>query len=221
MAPTVLMESSQKPKNNLFLILLVTIWSRLASWSWRFHNKSIKNLIRPQGDVTPKWLIRSGRNSNSSEILCLSWLPASLTKIQSRMNELAWRHHFPIIIIWEIFRRSRAPNSAKSGPIRPKFELAQSLMHVPASLKKIWWKTTERIWWHRLPHYIFVNDFWSNLPLKSYQPFLHLSDASYKIWSRLTDWPQRYSSLNVWTTTMDDEDGRTADCCYTIIVVFM
>ena len=42
------------------------------------------------------------------------------------------------------------------------------------------------------------------------QPFPHPSDATHKIWSRLADWLQRYSSLKVWTTT-DDEDGRTDD----------
>ena len=78
------------------------IWSILANWSWRFH-KSIENLIRPQGHVTSKWLNRSGLNS----ILCLSCLPASSTKVLKKMNELASRHHFPIISI--IFRRSRAP----------------------------------------------------------------------------------------------------------------
>ena len=36
------------------------------------------------------------------------------------------------------------------------------------------------------------------------QPFPHPSDATHKIWSRLADSPQRYSSLKVWTTT----DGR-------------
>ena len=51
------------------------ILSRLANWSWRFYDKSIENLIRPQGRVTPKWQIRSDliwsdRNSNSSEVLC-------------------------------------------------------------------------------------------------------------------------------------------------------
>ena len=63
----------------------------------RFHNMSIENLIRPQGHVTLQWLIRSSRNWNSSEILWLSWLPARLMKIWSKMNKLAWRHHFPII----------------------------------------------------------------------------------------------------------------------------
>ena len=57
------------------------IWSRLANWYWRFHNKSIENLISTQQHITLKWLIQSGLNSNSTEILCLTWLPASLTKI--------------------------------------------------------------------------------------------------------------------------------------------
>ena len=70
----------------------------------RFHNKSIENLICLQGHVTPKWLIRSSRNLNSSEMLCLSWLPASLMKIQLKKNELAWGRHFPIISLWEIFQ---------------------------------------------------------------------------------------------------------------------
>ena len=38
------------------------------------------------------------------------------------------------------------------------------------------------------------------------QPFPHPSDATHKIWSRLANWLQRYSSLKVWTTT-DDDDG--------------
>ena len=38
------------------------------------------------------------------------------------------------------------------------------------------------------------------------QPFPYPSDATHKIWSRLANWLQRYSSLKVWTTT-DDDDG--------------
>ena len=39
------------------------------------------------------------------------------------------------------------------------------------------------------------------------QPFPYPSDATHKIWSRLANWLQRFSSLKVWTTT-DDDDGR-------------
>ena len=56
-----------------------------------------------QGQVTPKWVLWSGPKSNSSKLLCLSWLPTTLIMIRSKMNVLAWRHHFPIISLWEIF----------------------------------------------------------------------------------------------------------------------
>ena len=50
-----------------------------------------------QGQVTPKWVVWFGPKSNSTKLLCLSWLPATLMMIWSKMNELAWRHYFPII----------------------------------------------------------------------------------------------------------------------------
>ena len=56
-----------------------------------------------QGQVTPKWVVWSGLKLNLSELLCLSWLPATLLMIRSKMNELAWRQHFTIISQWEIF----------------------------------------------------------------------------------------------------------------------
>ena len=88
-----------------------------------------------QGLVTPKWVRWIGPKSNSSELLCLSWLPATLMIIRSKMNELAWRQHFPIVSLWEFFRRSRATNSKVSCPIWPKFELVQNFMHVLVTCK--------------------------------------------------------------------------------------
>ena len=49
---------------------------------------------------TPKWVVWFGPKSNSNELLCPSWLLATLMMIQSKMKELAWRHHFPIISLW-------------------------------------------------------------------------------------------------------------------------
>ena len=40
-------------------------------------------------------MVRSGRNSNSSEILCMSSLPASIKRIGSKTTEKRWRHRFP------------------------------------------------------------------------------------------------------------------------------
>ena len=78
------------------------IWK--VNWTWRFHNKSIESFIRLQRQVTPKCLIQSGWNSNSSETLCLSWLPESLTKIWSKMNKLAWDNIFPRKVLGEFFK---------------------------------------------------------------------------------------------------------------------
>ena len=40
-------------------------------------------------------MVQSGRNSNSSEILCMSSLPASIKRIGSKTTEKRWRHRFP------------------------------------------------------------------------------------------------------------------------------
>ena len=48
------------------------------------------------GQVTPKWVIWFGPKSNSTELLCLSWLSATLMMIKTKMNKLVWRHLFPL-----------------------------------------------------------------------------------------------------------------------------
>ena len=85
---------------------------------------------------TYKWAMETrGPNSNSSALLCLSWLPATLMMIRSKMNELAWRHHFPFVSLWEFFQTSRAANSVVNGPIWPKFELVRDFVHVLVTCK--------------------------------------------------------------------------------------
>ena len=74
-------------------------------WPTGFRDIKVQKceIFVTQGQVTPKWVGWFGPKSNSTELLCLSWLPATLMMIRSKMNELAWRHHFPIISLWEIF----------------------------------------------------------------------------------------------------------------------
>ena len=88
-----------------------------------------------QGQVTPKWVVWSGPKSNSSELLCLSWLPTTLMMIRSKINELAWNQHFPIISLWGFFWRSRAANSVVCGQIWPNYQLIQALMYVIVTCK--------------------------------------------------------------------------------------
>ena len=96
-------------------------------------------------------------NSNSTELLCLSRLPATLMMSRSKMNELAWRHHFPIISLWDFFffRRSRAANSLVSGPTWLKFELVRDFMHVlvTCKYKKDRFKSNRERWRHHFSHY--------------------------------------------------------------------
>ena len=105
METRVLIQSAQKPyaafpppqwcyTKNLIKI------GQLASEIFKF--KSVK-FSSHKGNVTPKWVVWFGPKSNSTELLCLSWLPATLMMIWLKMNEIAWRHNFPIISIWEMF----------------------------------------------------------------------------------------------------------------------
>ena len=100
-------------------------------WPTGFRDIQVQKceIFVTQGQVTPKWVVWFGPKSNSTKLLCLSWLPATLMMIRSKMNELAWRHHIPII------RRSRAAYSVVSGPIWPKFELVWDFMHVLITCK--------------------------------------------------------------------------------------
>ena len=58
------------------------------------HYKSMGIFPDPQGQLTPQSLVESGPNSNLSEILCVSSLPVSMKKIQSKLKVLACSH-FP------------------------------------------------------------------------------------------------------------------------------
>ena len=136
-----------------------SIKNELASMATPFsHYKSKGKFLDAQGQLTPLSVVRSGPNSNLSEILCMSSLPASIKRIGSKITEKRWRHRFP---------------QCKS--------MGAFCCH--------------------------GNQFWSNVPTKAYAtsppPPSHPSDATDKIWSRLANWLQRYSSLKVWTMTTD------------------
>ena len=126
------------------------------NWPTGFRDIQVQKceIFVTQEHVTPKRVVRFGPKSNSTGFLCLSWLPATLMMIRSKMNELAWRHHFPIISLWDFFRRSRAANSVVTSPIWPKFELVRDFMHglVTCKYKKDRIKPTEKRWRHRFPN---------------------------------------------------------------------
>ena len=59
------------------------------------HYKSMGIFPDAQGQLTLQPLVRSGRISNSSQMLWMFSLPASIKKIGSKMKALEWSQHFP------------------------------------------------------------------------------------------------------------------------------
>ena len=144
-------------------------------------------------------------NSNSTKLLCQSWLPATLMIIQSNLNELEWRHHFPIKSLWENFRRSRAANSIVSGQIWPKFELVRDFMHVlvTCKYKKDRIKNNGKKWRHRFPHYKSMGAFCCHGNQSFYpicpKTLCSLSPTPVMIHIKFYhDWPTGLSDIQVW-----------------------
>ena len=92
-----------------------------------FHYKAMGNFLDVQSHLTPKGVVRSGRNSNLSE---MSSLPANLTKIGSKLKALAWRHLFP-----QNVRHSRASNSEMNDPIGPEIKLIRDFTPILVTSK--------------------------------------------------------------------------------------
>ena len=86
--------------------------------------------------VTAKWIVWSGRNSNSYEILWLPLLPAIMRNIRSKMKSLSIGqhfHHYKYMGVY--FRHSRASDTEVNSLIWPKLELIWKFMAVLATCK--------------------------------------------------------------------------------------
>ena len=78
----------------------------------------------------------SGRNLNSSKLSCMSFLPARMRMIESKMKELECSQDFSLYKSMGIFPDAQGQlNSAVLGPIWPNFELFRDIMHVLVTCK--------------------------------------------------------------------------------------
>ena len=67
--------------------------NRPAKFQWQtIWLFCLKQHVPSIGQVTLKWLIRTGPKSNSSEILCLFWISANLNNFSSKRKALLRRH---------------------------------------------------------------------------------------------------------------------------------
>ena len=81
------------------------------------HYKSLGIFLDAQAQLTPQSLVRSGRISNSSELLWMFSLPASMKTIRSKMKALEWSQHFPH---YNPMGAIRCHGHQSSDPIWPK-----------------------------------------------------------------------------------------------------
>ena len=108
----------------------------LECWQRFLHYKSMGIFPDAQGQLTPQSMVWFGRISNSFVLLWLSWLPARMKKIHSKMKALeCWQHFLHYKSIGIFTRGSRATNSAVLGPIWPNCELVWDVMNVLVTCK--------------------------------------------------------------------------------------
>ena len=113
------------------------------------------NFSDAQGQLTPKSVMESCRNSNSFELLWLVLLSASLKKIHPKMKVLEWSQHFSHCKSMGIFPDAQGQLTHKSlvGSCRISnpFEILW-LSLLPASMKNKS-KMKELEWSQDFPHY--------------------------------------------------------------------
>ena len=140
-------------------------FSNRWSFSYLKFTKYVTNIIAEpkykygqQEQVT----IRNFRHSRTSNSKVSNLIRLEIKLVQAFMSILVTSNFDDYSIKNErdsifpfFFRRSVATNSVASGQIWPKLELVRDFMHVslPASIKRIGSKTTEKRWRHRFPHY--------------------------------------------------------------------
>ena len=86
----------------------------------------------------------------------MSSLPASLTKIQSKVTVKKWKHHF--------YHRSWVRNSKITGQYRRNLNSSEilCLFLSPVSLMTIEFIVSEKIWRHQFPHSKSQKRSWAN-----------------------------------------------------------
>ena len=114
------------------------------------------NFSDAQGQLTPKSVMESCRDTNSSELLWLVFSSARMKKIHPKMKVLEWSQHFSHYKSMGIFPDAQRQLTRKSlvGSCRISnpFEILW-LSLLPARIKKNKSKMKELEWSQDFPHY--------------------------------------------------------------------
>ena len=114
------------------------------------------NISEGQGQITLVLVVVSGRNLNSSKLSCMSFLPARMRMIKSKMKELECSQDFSHYKSMGIFPDAHwqlTPQSlVRSGRISNSSEMFL-MFFLPASMKKIRSKMKALEWSQHFYHY--------------------------------------------------------------------
>ena len=113
------------------------IQSKMKELEWSQHY--LLSFLDAQGELTPKSVMESCRNSNSSQLLWLVFLSARMKKIHPKMKVLEWSQHFSHYKSMGIFPDAQGQLTHKSlvqsCRISNRFEILL-LSSYPARIKK-------------------------------------------------------------------------------------
>ena len=109
-----------------------------------------------QGQLTPKSVMESCQNSNSSKLLWLVLLSAIMKKLHPKMTELEWSQYFSHYksmgifpdAQWQLTHKSLVGSCRISNPSKMLW-----LSSLPARIKKNQSKMKELEWSQGFPHY--------------------------------------------------------------------
>ena len=111
----------------------------------------------------------SSRISNSSKLSCMLSLPASMKRIRLRTAEKKWKHHFshykPMGIFSDV-QGQLTPQSVVQSSRNSNSSKLSCMSSLPASMKRIRWKTAEKKWRHHFSHHnpiCYHGNQWLNL----------------------------------------------------------
>ena len=109
------------------------------------------NFSDAQGQITLESVVVSGRNLNTSKLSCMSWLPARMRMIESKMKELDFSHYKSMEIFPDAQGQLTPQSLVRSGRISNSSEMLK-MFSLPASMKKIRSKMKALEWTQHFLH---------------------------------------------------------------------
>ena len=114
------------------------------------------NISDAQGQITLMLVVVSGRNLNSSKLVCMSLLPARMRMIESKMKELECSQDFSHYKSMRIFPDPQGQLTPQSLVRSDRLSNSNEMLWMfllPASMKKIRSKMKALEWAQHFSHY--------------------------------------------------------------------